>query len=337
CIHWDRLEQFWEDTQRSTLQSVKSELGYEWKKELGKKIKEQLQNKPLFQLLRAGLKVNSQLHLDLLYFKPERTDNKDQEAQYQKNIFSVIRQYHFTSAANARQQEDDRQSIDIVICLNGFTIITVELKHTLAGQSVKDAVEQYTLRDTERSIFYHAFVHIASDDEKAKIATTFSKPPTKEDFREFNTGLLNKKIAGDDYAVQYLYNEILEPDSVLNFIERYLYGTTQNWIFPRYHQQRCVKRIYEDISTHYSKKKSLNLRYLIQHSAGSGKSNTIVWLVQNLRNLHIKNQKLFDHIIILTHRINLDDQISKDFLKAIGQTGVVGYCKNTNDVRLALG
>lgn len=337
CIHWDRLEQFWEDTQRPTLQAVKSELGYEWKKELGKRITEQLQDKPLFQLLRDGLKVNSQLHLDLLYFKPERTDNKDQETQYQKNIFSAIRQYHFSSSANARNQEDDRQSIDIVICLNGFSIITLELKHTLAGQSVKDAVEQYTLRDTERPIFYRAFVHIATDDEKAKIATTFSKPPTKEDFREFNTGLLNKKIAGDDYAVQYLYNEILEPDSVLNFIERYLYGTTQNWIFPRYHQQRCVKRIYEDISTHYAKKKSLNLRYLIQHSAGSGKSNTIVWLVQNLRNLHIKNQKLFDHIIILTHRINLDDQISKDFLKAIGQTGVVGYCKNTNDVRLALG
>ena len=122
-----------------------------------------------------------------------------------------------------------------------------------------------------------------------------------------------------------------------NFIERYLYGTTQNWIFPRYHQQRCVKRIYDDISEHYTKKKSLNLRYLIQHSAGSGKSNTIVWLVQNLRNLHIKNQKLFDHIIILTHRINLDDQISKDFIKSIGQTGVVGYCKTSNDVRLALG
>lgn len=337
CIHWDRLEQFWEDTQRPTLQAVKSELGYEWKKELGKKITEQLQDKPLFQLLRDGLKVNSQLHLDLLYFKPVRTDNKDQEAQYRKNIFSAIRQYHFTSAANARNQEDDRQSIDIVVCLNGFTIITIELKHTLAKQSVKDAVEQYTSRDTERPVFYRAFVHIASDDEKAKIATTFSKPPIHEDFREFNTGLLNKKIAGDDYAVQYLYNEILEPDSVLNFIERYLYGTTQNWIFPRYHQQRCVKRIYDDISMHYAKKKSLNLRYLIQHSAGSGKSNTIVWLVQNLRNLYIKNQKVFDHIIILTHRINLDDQISKDFIKAIGQTGVVGYCKETNDVRLALG
>ena len=195
--------------------------------------------------------------MDLLYFKPERTDNKDQETQYKKNIFSAIRQYHFTSSANARNQEDDRQSIDIVICLNGFSVITLELKHTLAGQSVIDAVEQYTLRDTERPIFYRAFVHIATDDEKAKIATTFSKPPTKEDFREFNTGLLNKKIAGEDYAVQYLYNEILEPDSVLNFIERYLYGTTQNWIFPRYHQQRCVKRIYEDISEHYSKKKSL--------------------------------------------------------------------------------
>lgn len=337
CIHWDRLEQFWENTQHTTLQAVKSELGYEWKAELGKLIRVQLQSKALFQLLRDGLKVNSQLHLDLLYFKPERADNKDQAERSKKNIFSVIRQYHFTSAGNARREEDDRQSIDLVICLNGFAIITLELKHTLAGQSVQDAVEQYTLRDTERPIFYRAFVHIACDDEKARIATTFSKPPVREDFRAFNTGLLNRKIAGDDYAVQYLYNEILAPDAVLNFIERYLYGTTQNWIFPRYHQQRCVKRIYEDISSHYTKKKSLNLRYLIQHSAGSGKSNTMVWLVQNLRNLHVRNEKLFDHIIILTHRINLDDQISKDFLKAIGQTGVVGYCKTSNDVRLALG
>ena len=337
CIHWDRLEQFWEDTQRPTLQAVKSELGYDWKKVLGKKITEQLQKKPLFQLLRDGLKVNSQHSLDLLYFKPERSDNKHQEELAKKNIFSVIRQYHFTSAANARQEEDDRQSIDIVVCLNGFAIITLELKHTLAKQNVLDAVKQYCERDTERPIFYRAFVHIAADDEKAKIATTFSRPPVKEDFMDFNTGLLNQKIKGDDYAVQYLYNEILAPDSVLNFIERYLYGNTQGWIFPRYHQQRCVKRIYDDITEHYRKKKSLNLRYLIQHSAGSGKSNTIVWLVQNLRNLHVKNQKLFDHIIILTHRINLDDQISKDFLKAIGQTGVVAYCKKSNDVHLALG
>lgn len=337
CINWQRLEQFWNDTQKDTFKAVKSELGYSWRDELGKKIAEELKTKPLFQLLREGLKVNSQHHLDLVYFKPQTTNNPQQNERYEKNDFSVIRQYHFTSALNARQKEDNTQSIDIVICLNGFAIITVELKHTLAKQNVLDAVDQYTKRDTERPIFYRAFVHIASDDEKAKIATTFSKPPTKDDFREFNTGLMNEKIKGDDYAVQYLYNEILAPDSVLNFIERYLYGTTQNWIFPRYHQQRCVKKIYDDITAHYSKKNTLNLRYLIQHSAGSGKSNTIVWLVQNLRNLHIKNQKLFDHIIILTHRINLDDQISKDFIKAIGQTGVVAYCKKSNDVRLALG
>ena len=337
CIHWDRIEQFWEDSQRDALTAVKSELDYNWKKELGKKIAAELLDKPLFQLLRDGLKVNSQHHLDLLYFKPETSNNPKQEANYKKNLFSVIRQYHFTSVVNARQQEDDRQSIDIVICVNGFAVITIELKHTLAGQNVNDAVKQYCDRETERAIYYHAFVHIAADDEKAKIATTFSKPPTKDDFREFNTGLLNEKIKGDDYAVQYLYNEILMPDNVLNFIERYIYGTKSGWIFPRYHQQRCVKKIYDDITENFNKKNTLNLRYLIQHSAGSGKSNTIVWLVQNLRNLHIKNQKLFDHIIILTHRINLDDQISKDFIKAIGQTGVVGYCKTSNDVRLALG
>ena len=89
CIHWDRLEQFWEDTQRAKLQAVKSELGYEWKKEVGKKIGEELECKPLFQLLKDGLKVNSQHHLDLLYFKPERADNTEQTVQYKK-IFSAL-------------------------------------------------------------------------------------------------------------------------------------------------------------------------------------------------------------------------------------------------------
>lgn len=337
CIYWEKLEQFWSDTQSETLRAVKSELGHDWQKQLAKKISEELKAKPLFQIIREGIKVNSQHTLDLVYFKPETTNNPELEAKYKKNQFTAIRQYHFTSTANARQEEDERQSIDIVICLNGIAILTIELKHTLAGQNVQHAVKQYTERQVELPIFNRAFVHIASDEEKAKIATTFSKPPTKDDFREFNTGLENAKPNDPkEYSIQYLYKEILLPDSILNFIQRYLYGTTENWIFPRYHQQRCVRKIYDDITSVYSKSKKLNLRYLIQHSAGSGKSNTIVWLVQNLRNLHIKNEKLFSSIIVLTHRVNLDDQISKDFIKAIGQTGVVGYAKDAKELQKEL-
>jgi type I restriction enzyme, R subunit len=335
CIHWEMLEEFLRNTQLQTLNNIKSEFHTQWKQELGKKFEQAFQEKPLFQLLKDGISINTH-HLDLVYFKPVTTNNPEAQKKYGKNVFSAITQYHFTSSANPRGTEDDRQSIDIVLCLNGFTIITIELKHTLAGQDVNDAVKQYCSRDTQRPVFYRAFVHFAADDAKAKIATTFSKPPTKDDFREFNTGLVNIKPNDEDYAIHYLYDEILLPDSVLNFIERYLYGNKDGWIFPRYHQQRSVKRVAEDITTHFKKKKSLNLRYLIQHSAGSGKSNTIVWLVQNLRNLHVDNQKVFTHIIVLTHRLNLDDQISKDFIKAIDQTGVVGYADDADKLKKEL-
>lgn len=336
CLHWEMLEDFLRNTQEEIFNNIKEELGYDWKEDLGKKIREELNKKPLFQFLIDGLKVNTH-HLDLAFFKPPTDNNPELLKQYWQNVFSAIRQYHFSSKANVREEVDERQSIDIVICLNGFAIITIELKHTLAGQNVDDAVQQYCVRETTLHIFNSAFVHLAVDDSNAKIATTFSQPPIKEDFKEFNTGLINIKPNENEYAIHYLYDEILLPDNILNFIENYLYGTKDKWIFPRYHQQRCVKKVFDNIVKEYKKNKKLNLRYLIQHSAGSGKSNTIVWLVQNLRTLHIDNVKLFDHIIVLTHRINLDDQISKDFLKAIGQMGVVAYCRNSNDLKLSLG
>lgn len=336
CLHWEMLEDFLRNTQPEDFNNLKTELGYDWKTEVGKKIEDELNEKPLFNVLRDGINVNT-YHLDLAYFKPPTTNNPEQLRRYKQNIFSAIRQYHFSSSVNVRDEEDERQSIDIVICLNGFIIITIELKHTMAGQNVHYAVQQCCLRETTLPIFNNAFVHFAADDEKAKVATTFSRPPIKDDFIDFNMGLVNIKPNENEYAIHYLYDEILLPDNILNFIENYLYGTKDKWIFPRYHQQRCVKRVFNDIIAQYKKYRKLNLRYLIQHSAGSGKSNTIVWLVQNLRVLHIDDVKLFDHIVVLTHRINLDDQISKDFLKAIDQMGVVAYCKNSNDLKLALG
>ena len=168
------------------------------------------------------------------------------------------------------------------------------------------------------------------------MATVF-RLRTVDDFRDFNQALINPpaKTKGE-YPVHYLYHDVLLPDSLLNIIETYLYSEGESWIFPRFHQRRAVRKLFDDLQRHYKQMGKLDRRYLIQHSAGSGKSNTIVWLVQNLRNLFVNNVKLFDSVVVVTDRVNLDGQISADFKKAIGQTGVVAYAESTAELRQAL-
>lgn len=335
CLHLELLEDFLSKTQQETLSKIKDELGADWREELKKKISIELQKKPLFQIIKDGIIINN-IPIDLVYFKPQSDNNPKAKNLYKENIFSYVRQYHFTSNRNTRGVEDERQSLDIVLFLNGFAIVTIELKNEGTSGTVETAVEQYLKRDLTRSIFQLPFLHIVCDNEKVKMAAAFSQPPSKDDFRHFNKDLVNIPLNEKEYPVHYLYHEILLPDSLLNFIETYLYGKKSSWIFPRYHQQRAVRRIFSDIVKQYKKTGQLNLRYLVHHSAGSGKSNTIVWLVQNLRELHVNNQKLFSSIIVLTHRTNLDDQISKDFRKAIDQDGVVEYCDDTEKLKKAL-
>lgn len=334
-LHFEMLEHFLNETQKDKLKRLMEEFGVNWKDEVRKKIGDELKGKPLFELLKKGIVIHN-IDIDLVYFKPQTGHNPEQQKRYKKNVFSYIRQYHFAGDKYLSGKEDFRQSVDIVLCLNGFAVATIELKNETTSGTVEDAVKQYLERDLTRPIFQLPFLHIVADNDKVKMAAAFSQPPTKDDFRDFNKALVNIAPNEKEYPVHYLYHEILLPDSMLNFIESYLYAKGNSWIFPRYHQQRCVRKVFSDISEQYNKTGSLNLRYLIQHSAGSGKSNTIVWLVQNLRNLHIRDEKLFGSIVVLTHRINLDDQISKDFVRAIGQTGVVAYCKTAEELRQAL-
>jgi type I restriction enzyme R subunit len=334
-LHFELFEDFLFRTQPVTLTKLKEELGVSWRQVIKKTISDELKSKPLFQIIKEGILVNN-IALDLVYFKQPTNDNPELQNHYRQNIFSYVRQYHFASNQNSRGVADERQSIDIVLFLNGFAIVTIELKNEQSSGTIEEAISQYLRRDLSLPIFQLPFLHIVCDNERVKMAASFNKPPVKEDFRHFNKELINIPANKKEYPVHYLYHEILLPDSLLNFIETYLYSKANRWIFPRYHQQRCVRKVYDDIRTNFNKSKQLNLRYLIHHSAGSGKSNTIVWLVQNLRNLHVENNKVFDSILVLTHRTNLDDQISKDFRDAISQTGVVKYCEKTQHLKAAL-
>ncbi|MFK7980332.1 MAG: DEAD/DEAH box helicase family protein [Saprospiraceae bacterium] len=325
CLHFGELEEFIDSTQDEKLTRFQEVTGQSWKKEIKKAIKKTLETKRLFELLRDGLTVNSQFHFDLIYFEPDKTTETEQAKRHKKNRFTYVRQYHFVSE-NVQGNTDNRKSLDIVLLLNGFAIVTIELKNETTSGTYDEAIKQYLKRDLSRPVFQLPFLHIVCDNATAKMAAAFSRPPTKDDFRDFNEGLINVPPNKKEYPVYYLYHQILLPESLLNYIQTFLYtGKTGKWIFPRFHQQRTVRKVYKDIVHNFEKSGQLNLRYLIQHSTGSGKSNTIVWLVQNLRNLHANNERLFDSILVLTDRISLDGQISKDFIQAIDTTGVVAY------------
>lgn len=313
CIYFDDLEEFLLNTQGEKLNQYQSQFGMDWKKFFKERFHQALADHALFELLQNGITLADGFHFDLLYFKPNRDSNKDQEALYKKNRFTAIRQWYFGSKGEAQNK-----SIDIVLCLNGFAIVTIELKNQGTSGTYEDAIKQYLKRDLSLPLFKQPFVHIVADNFKAMMATGFGDPPSEKDFRHFNKDIENLPTKEKEFAVHYLYHDILLPDRLLEFIESYLYpGKGKSWIFPRYHQQRATSRVVEDIKARFKESHQLDLRYLIQHSTGSGKSNTIVWMVQNLRNAFVGNEKIFDSIVVLTDRVNLDDQISKDFQRIV--------------------
>ena len=325
CLNFTELEEFLGNTQPDELRLLKTELGQEWKTAITKAYSDELSTKKPFEILRDGLQVYTQ-HLRLTYFKPQTSFNEEEEKRYKQNRFSYVRQYYIPG----------QESIDIVLFLNGFAIVTIELKNQPTGQFVDDAVKQYLDRNLDDPVFNYPFLHVASDNERVKVATAF-RLRSEDDFRDFNQALVNPQPENkNEYPVHYLYHDVLLPDSLLNIVETYLYSEGESWIFPRFHQRRTVQKLFADLQNHYRQMGQLDKRYLIQHSAGSGKSNTIVWLVQNLRNLFVNDEKLFDSIVVVTDRVNLDGQISSDFKQAISQAGVVAYAEKTSELRDAL-
>jgi len=331
CLYFNDLKEFLQNTQPEKLTELQSQYHTAWKEEFQNHFKQALATKQLFQVLQDGIDVNT-LHFDLLYFKPNKESNTNQNELYKKNRFTAIRQWTFGSEGEAQ-----RKSLDIVLLVNGFAIVTIELKNQGTSGTIEEAIEQYLGRDLDLPIFRQPFLHIVCDNDKVKMAAAFGKPPSESNFRDFNMDLVNVAPNELEYPVHYLYHDILLPDSLLNYLESYLYpGKGNSWIFPRYHQQRATRNVVEDIKKQIAETGKLNLNYLIQHSTGSGKSNTIVWMVQNLRNAFDGDNTIFDSVVVLTDRINLDDQISKDFQKAILTEGVAEYAEDTAALKKAL-
>lgn len=340
CLDPDMLINFIIATQKEKWEEYQKQLGDKAKDTLLQKIKDAIDTRGTLDVLRKPFPSYG-VYFDLAYFKPASGLNETFLKKYQNNMFSIIRQLKYSVK--------NQNSLDIVLFLNGIPLVTMELKDKMTGSSynVESAIRQYQLdRDPSEPLFKfgRCLVHFALDEDLVYMTTKLEG--NKTFFLPFNKG--NNGQAGNPptsgFATEYLWKEVLERDSFLDLLKHFIQKTDvlddngkptgkTKIIFPRYHQLDCVRKILQHAKEHGTGK-----NYLIQHSAGSGKSNTISWLAHQLSNLHDKNDKnVFDSIIVVTDRRVLDSQLQniiKDFEQNPGV--VAGIKKGSKNLKKEL-
>lgn len=292
----------------------------------------EVETRGLLKVLRQGFKCYGRKLL-VAVFAPGNRMNPDTLAQYQANVLSVTRQLYYSEA--------NRNCLDLVLLLNGIPIVTAELKNPLSGQSVDHAIRQYRRdRDAKEPIFafkQRALVHFAVDQDQAFMATRLSGDKTH--FLPFNLGndghAGNPPAADGGYRTAYLWREVWQRDSLLDILGRFMHLqvedkriltdqgirkiTRETMIFPRYHQLGAVRSL-----TGHSRQHGAGHNYLVQHSAGSGKSNSIAWLAHHLASLHDEHDvKVFDSVVVITDRRVLDQQLQNTIYQFDHKQGVV--------------
>ena len=274
----------------------------------------------LFALKEGVFIENKQLRL--LYRKPATSFNEKAVQQYQANCLSVMEEVVY--------EESDR--IDLVIFINGLALFAIELKFNPSGQSVQDAIKQLKGRNPKNRLFRFeqgVLASFAVDTLEVYMTTQLKGQETY--FLPFNVGKGEGIEMGsgnphnpDGVDTDYLWLDVLTKDSILQLIESFIFfemdkHKKKTLIFPRYHQRRAVSRLLEDMKVNHT-----DSNYLIQHSAGSGKTNTIAWLAHSLVSLHDdQNQNIVDTVLIVTDRIVVDRQLQEAVKEISHKPGVV--------------
>jgi type I restriction enzyme R subunit len=301
----------------------------------------------LLNVLKHGIEISGET-LQFMYTKPATDFNRELTEKYQQNIFSVMEEVWAS----------DKERIDLVIFLNGLAIMSFELKCNAAGQSVEDAIYQYrTERDPKTRLFLFkagVLVNFAMDLNEVYMTTKLTGTDTF--FLPFNMGNGTGVNAGkgnpvfpDKYSVYYMWEDILTKDTVLDLIGKFMFlevkektdeltGKTkriENLIFPRYHQFDVIRKVLSDVKVNKSSQ-----NYLIQHSAGSGKTNSIAWLAHRLTSLHDdENRIIFDNIVIVTDRVVVDRQLQQAVMGLEHKAGLIRVMDdkcNSQDLAKAL-
>jgi len=300
----------------------------------------QIKRKGAIHVLRNGLRLTGARFEQLAYFEPATDRNEEAVENYEKNIFSVI--------PRLRYKPDSNLEVDLVIFLNGIPVFTAELKGDFTGQDVTDAKDQYrTDRDPRDKLFSpgRCLAHFAVDPEEVYMTTELDGQDT--DFLPFNKG--HEQGAGNPpnpsgYRTSYFWKYLLSPDSVLDIVQNFItefrerddQGNLKDeefLVFPRYHQLQAVRRSIVD-----AEQNGPGERYLIQHSAGSGKTFTISWLGHQLAELHNdENEPVFDSVIVISDRRVLDDQLQHHMQQFSQVEGVVANVEdNSQELKAAL-
>jgi len=286
----------------------------------------------VIDVLRHGIK-HGPTHLDLFYGTPTPGNVKAEE-RFAANVFSVTRQLRYS-------KDETQLALDLCIFINGLPVATFELKNRLTKQTVEDAVQQYKRdRDPKELLFQfgRCMVHFAVDDQEVRMCTHLKGKDSW--FLPFNKGFNDG--AGNPpnpsgLKTAYLWEEVLTKRGLTDIIENYAQVVEEKddkgrkkykQIFPRYHQLDVVRKLLGDAQANGAGK-----RYLIQHSAGSGKSNSIAWLAHQLIGLDNGGTPIFDSVIVVTDRRVLDKQI-KDTIKQFAQvSATVGHAERSGDLR----
>ena len=351
-VEWQKFKNiFPNDTERHFLDTVEAQL----KKADINATDEQSRSYGTLGVLRHGIRTRG-VRFSFCQFKPEHALNPDTLANYKKNICRIVPELVYSPYATAAELQDmgkqaKKWRIDLVLFINGFPVATLELKSEFK-QAVQNAMLQYkrtrlpkdpaTNKPEPLLMFKRgALVHFAVSQYEVYMATQLAGEDTF--FLPFNKGTHDGGAGNDvpedpnQYATAYLWNDVLKPDNLLNIIGRFVHlqiEEKEDWegrkykkellIFPRYHQWHVVTKL-----INAALEEGTGQKYLIQHSAGSGKSNSIAWTAHQLSTLYDQyNQKLFDSVIVVTDRTVLDAQLQDTIYQFEHADGVVGRINN---------
>ena len=329
--------QFIQDTQSQKWQDLQEMFGEDAEEKILQGYQKELREEPLIRVIRRGFSVSG-IQLDCLMRKPVSELNPDARKNFEKNALSVIRQVRF---------DDQNHSVDLLLCLNGIPVATAELKNPATGQTYLDAIQQYKEdRDPENMLFEFkrgALVHFAIDPHETHMSTHLQGNKTR--FLPFNKGKDGGKgnpTNPDGYETAYIWEQIWQRDSWVDIISDFIELQTVHQkeplpdkevlIFPRYHQIDTVTRL-----VNATIQNGTGTNYLVQHSPGSGKSNTIAWLAYKMLSVHDKEDNaIFHGVIVLSDRVGIVNQLGETIGQFEQTAGTVSKVETSNELAQTL-
>ncbi len=335
----DDVTGFLKDSQPAKWQALENLLKAKTTATVLDSLSKELELKDTLHVLRHGFKCYGET-LRMAWFRPNNGRNPKAADNYARNRLTITRQVTFTSAMKGAGGKKRRCVIDVTLAVNGIPVVTAELKNPLTKQRAADAIRQYRNDRDGRDLLFafkkRALVHFAVDPDEAWMTTRLEGKETR--FLPFNRGhnhgAGNPPVEGN-WKTHYLWDEVLQADSLLEILQRFMHLEVkktqvktdqgartfrqETMIFPRYHQLDAVRKLVA-----HAKANGAGRNYLIQHSAGSGKSNSIAWLAHRLASLHDeRDEKVFHSVVVVTDRRVLDQQLQDTIYQFEHKTGVV--------------